>query len=83
MGDIYIVYNKETPDEIYGIAPTEIGAKALKARTVTKLVCDIVLVPPEESGINWVNHTDKEKDIIIKDTEDLIGIRRCTIREEF
>ena len=78
-----IIYDKEMPDEIYGVATTEISAKALKARTVTKLVCDMILVPYEESGINWAKRTDKEKDELIKDTEESIGIRRCTIKEEF
>ena len=83
MNDIYIIYDKEMPDEIYGVVTTEISAKALKARTVTKLVCDMVLVPCEESGINWAKCTDKEKDELIKDTEETIGIRKCTIKEEF
>lgn len=83
MKDIYIIYDREMPDEIYGVATTEISARALKARTVTKLVCNIILVPEEESGINWAKRTDKEKDDLIKDTEESIGIRRCTIKEEF
>ena len=83
MNDIYIIYDKEMPDEIYGVATTEISAKALKARTVTKLVCDMILVPCEESGINWAKWTDEEKDELIKDTEESIGIRKCTIKEEF
>lgn len=83
MKDIYIIYDREMPDEIYGVATTEISARTLKARTVTKLVCDIILVPEEESGINWAKRTDKEKDDLIKDTEESIGIRKCTIKEEF
>lgn len=83
MKDIYIIYDKEIPDEIYGVAPTEKGAEVLKARTVTKLVCDMILVPYEESGINWAKRTNKEKDKLIKETEKSIGIRRCTIQEEF
>ena len=83
MSDIYIIYDKEMPDEIYGVTTTEMNAKALKARTVTKLVCDMILVPYEESGINWAKRTDKEKDELIKETEESIGIRKCTIKEEF
>ena len=83
MKDIYIIYDKEMPETFYGVAATEVDAKALKARTVTKLVCDIILIPYEESGINWAKRTDEEKDELIKETENSIGIRRCTIQEEF
>lgn len=83
MKDIYIIYDKEMPETFYGVATTEISAKALKARTVTKLACNIILEDPNESGIHWDEFSEKKKDELIKEIEDSIGIHRCTIQEEF
>ena len=87
---MFVIYDREIPDIIYGITETEQQAKTAKAFLVDDLMAEILRVDPMESGIYWENWSVEQKRQLKEETADTIGIvetklntiRTCT-GEEF
>lgn len=87
---MFVIYDRETPDTIYGATETEQQAKTAKAFLVDDLIAEILTVDPMESGIYWESWSAEQKSQLKEETADTIGIveiklntiRTCT-GEEF
>ena len=87
---MFVIYDRETPDIIYGVTETEQQAKTAKAFLVDDLIAEMLTVDPMESGIYWENWSAEQKQQLKEETADTIGImeiklnviRTCT-GEEF
>lgn len=71
---MFVIYDRETPDIIYGITETKQQAKTAKAFLVDDLMAEILAVDPIESGIYWESWSAKQKQQLKKETADTIGI---------
>lgn len=87
---MFVIYDRETPNTIYGITETEQQAKTAKAFLVNDLIAEILTVDPMESGIYWESWSTEQKQQLKEETANIIGIveiklntiRTCT-GEEF
>lgn len=87
---MFVIYDREIPDIIYGITETEQQAKTAKAFLVDDSMAEMLRVDPMESGIYWENWSVEQKQQLKEETTDTIGIvetklntiRTCT-GEEF
>lgn len=71
---MFVIYDKETPDIIYGITETEQQAKVAKAFLVEDIMAEILTVDPLESGIYWETWSEDQKRQLREETANTIGI---------
>ena len=71
---MFVIYDKETPTIIYGIASTKEKAEMAKERIVESAMADMLAVDPMESGIWWDDWSEEHKAALWQETAEVIGI---------
>lgn len=71
---MFVIYDKEIPTIIYGIASTREKAETAKERIVKNAMTDMLAVDPIESGIRWEDWSEGRKAALWQETAEIIGI---------